>query len=63
MKTHCGLKLVLGCDQQSYNYLCQLMLLDLLEQKTPNTYKKYQNTYKNVILYFLLEERNKKPIE
>ena len=40
--------------------LCQLMLPDLLEQKTPNTYKKYmQNTYKNVTLYFLLEERKK----
>jgi hypothetical protein len=36
------------------------MLPDLLEQKTPNTYKKYmQNTYKNVTLYFLLEERKK----
>jgi len=44
------------------------MLPDLLEQKTPNTYKKYktkyiQNTYKNVKLYFLLEERKKETIE
>jgi len=39
------------------------MLPDLLEQKTPNTYKKYiQNTYKNVTLYFLLEERKKKEL-